>query len=511
MRRKAWAVTAALGTVLLVVAVASPVTGAWAAPPPVPLPSPSPGTAQCTLDKELVGVTGLAVTANGYAVAVKGGVPINVKIYLLDNECRRTGKTLAYNAGGGPRDPQDIQVAGDGTYWVADTGDDPVNPTRTSVSVWKVTADGRATLYRFSFPDRPQSAQALLLNGDGNPVIITDNPKGPAGIYVPSAALDATGHPVLLKHAGDFTPQDTGTENKLGKIGTSRVTGAANSHDGKHVAIRTFADAYEWSVTNGDVVGALTKGTPKITPLPNEPQGTALAYSRDDANFLTASDLPVNTPAQLLRYKVSPPAAAAKPTPAAPAIAGKGDTRSWFGKLNLQDLLRIVGAVGVIGLLMVVGGIVGIRRARTRGRSAALAARRQPPSPIDEADLINSPTAGLAPVPNGPRERLGGRYDNDRYDAGPRYPGADQAPEPPYAGGGYPDRGYGYRQPDEPDDPYGAPPPRANPGPPPAGPRGDRGIARSHRPGNRRSSRDNVDPARRGYSDQHDGFGDMQP
>src|SRR5262249_34519404 len=145
------------------------------------------------VDKELTGITGLAVTGNGYAVTVKGGVPINVKIYLLDNECRRTGRTLSYLAGNGPRDPQDIQVDGNGTFWVADTGDDPVNPTRGNVSVWKVTTEGRATLYRFSFPDRPQSAQALLLNGDGNPVIITDNPKGPAGIYVPAAAPDATG------------------------------------------------------------------------------------------------------------------------------------------------------------------------------------------------------------------------------------------------------------------------------------------------------------------------------
>jgi hypothetical protein len=496
MRRKAWAVTAALGTVLLVVAWALP---ASAAPSPVPLPSPSPGTAQCTVDKELVGLTGLVVTSNGYAVTVKGGVPISVKIYLLDNECRRS-RTLAYNAGSGPRDPQDIQIDGSGNYWVADTGDDPVTPARTSVAVWKVTTEGRATLYRFSFPDREQSAQALLLGGDGNPVIIADNPKGPAGIYVPSAALDAN-RTILLKKAGEFTPQDTGTENKLGKIGTSRVTGAANSHDGKHVAVRTFADAYEWSVTNGDVVGALTTGTPKITPLPNEPQGAALAYSRDGASFLTVSDLQAGAPAQMLKYKVSPPAAAAKPAPVAPAIAGKGDTRSWFGKLNLQDLLRIVGAVGVLGLVMVVGGIIGIRQARKRARLAALAARRQGPPPVDDPDLMNGPTAGLAQVSTGPpQERRGGRYGDDRYDGGPRY----QAAEPPY-GGGY--------------DPYGAPPPRATPptsgpptsGPPPTG-RRDRGIARSHRPGNRRGrdrDRDNGDPTRRGYSDQHDGFGDI--
>src|SRR5215212_1250551 len=110
MRRTAWAATAALATVFLAVTAALPATGALAAPSPAPLPSPSPGTAQCTIDNQILGITGLVVTSNGYAVTVKGGGPTNVKIYLLDNECRRTGKTLGYNAGNGPRDPQDIQI-----------------------------------------------------------------------------------------------------------------------------------------------------------------------------------------------------------------------------------------------------------------------------------------------------------------------------------------------------------------------------------------------------------------
>src|SRR5262249_47188576 len=158
---------------------------------------------------------------------------------------------------------------------------------------------------------------------------------------------------VALRHAGDFTPQQTGTENKLSKIGMTRVTGAANSHDGKHVAVRTYSDAYEWDVTNGDVVKAITTGTPKITPLPNEPQGPAIAYSRDNADFLTVSDVDRQTGAvtQILKYRPSPPAANKAP-PAAPAIAGKGDTRSWLDKWNLQDFLRLIGGAGVLGLLM---------------------------------------------------------------------------------------------------------------------------------------------------------------
>ena len=529
MRRWTWAVTAALSTVLLAATAGLP---AAAAPSPVPVPSPSPGTAVCTVDKELSGITGLAATANGYAVAVKGSSGINVKVYLLDAECRRTGKTVAYNADKGPRDPQDLQVAADGMYWVADTGDDPADPARPSVGVWKLAPDGRATLYRFSYPDRAQSAQALLINGDGNPIIITDNPRGPAGIYVPSGPLDSNGHPVLLKHAGDFTPQDTGTENKLSKIGMTRVTGAANSHDGTHVAIRTFSDAYEWSVTNGDVLGAITTGTPKITPLPNEPQGSAIAYSRDNANLLTVSDVDrqAGATAQILKYRPSPPAAAAgKPPAAAPGIAAKGDTRSWFGRLNLQDMLRIVGAVGVLGLLMVIGGVVGIRRARNRG-GGTRGTRREPLAEDDPA-AMNSPTAPLAQVPGGGRRDRYGDRNGPYYP--PDYPPDAGSVDLPGSAGGYRGRGYGSVAPYPPaeaddrypaaDDRYPAPPlrPGAGPSAPGAGPSGpgtappsparrsDRGIARSHRPGTRRGSRDNGESAGRGYSDQHEGFGDI--
>ena len=527
MRRRAWAVTAALGTVLVTspATLCATVASAAPSPAPLPVPSPSPGTVQCTVDKELGGITGLTATANGYAVTVKATSGLALRVYLLDAECRRSGKSLAYNADRGARDPQDIQVAADGTFWVADTGDDPANPARPNVGVWKILPDGRATLYRFTYPDRPQAAQALLINGDGNPVIITDNPRGPAGIYVPGGPLDPTGHATALKHAGDFTPQQTGTENKLSKIGMTRVTGAANSHDGKHVAIRTYSDAYEWGVTNGDVLGAITTGTPKITPLPNEPQGSAIAYSRDNANFLTVSDVDKQQGAviQILRYRPSPPAA--NPAQAAPAIASKGDTRSWLDKWNLQDFLRVIGGVGVLGLLMVIGGVVGIRRARRKGATAA--ARRRSSSDNDP-ETMNSPTSAMAQVSGypPPAEPPGSAYRSrgygngspyeppaDRYpDPDDRYPGPPGAGVPP--GGGMPPAGPAPGP--FPSGPgglggLGGLPPGASRSAPPSNPgrRGDRGVARSHRPANRRGPRDNGDPGRRGYSDQHEGFGDI--
>jgi hypothetical protein len=61
-------------------------------------------------------------------------------------------------------------------------------------------------------------------------------------------------------------------------------------------------------------------------------------------------------------------------------------------------------------------------------------------------------------------------------------------------------------------DSYGGPPPprTAPPAPSPAPSSRGRGVARTHRPGGRRGSRDD-DSGRRGggYADEHQGFGDM--
>src|SRR5262249_48594115 len=154
-------------------------------------------------------------------------------------------------------------------------------PTRKSVGLWKFPPDGKSILYRFTYPDRAMSAQAMLIGADGNPIFITDATDGPAGLFVPSAPLDPSGKAVALKKVGDFQPQQTGTDHALGKIGQNRVSGAATSPDGKKIVLRTYSDAYEWTVANGDVVTTITSQTPHITPLPGEPLGEAISYSKD--------------------------------------------------------------------------------------------------------------------------------------------------------------------------------------------------------------------------------------
>lgn len=523
MRRIPLAVTLGLGSCLLLVTTAFPIA-AWAAPSPAPVPSAVPGQSVCDVDSQLSGITGLTATANGYAVVVKPESGMTQRVYVLDSNCKR-GKSLAYS-GAGSGSPQDIQITADGTMWVADTGDNLTSPTRKSIGLWKFPPDGaKSTLYRFSYPDGAKAAQAMLMGADGNPVFVTDATEGPAGLYVPAGPLDPTGNPVPLKKAGDFQPQQTGTDNTLGKIGQNRVSGAATSPDGKKVVLRTYSDAYEWTVANGDVVATITQTTPRITPLPGEPLGEAISYSHDGTLFVTVSDVinkQSSTATQILKYT---PAAALAVVPgkvgaSGPAIVNKGDTRDWLGKLGFQELLNIVIAIGVIGVLMVVLGVVGIRRSRRKpappkGRGAAAYDDGYDDEDEDPRATARARTNGRsrARVPERYDDQDGyetGGYDRDPYPStGSRYESAPLPPPPqtygsPRYSSGYEPEPGPYSSGYEPD-PYDAPPPP----PRAAAPGRERGVARTHRTG-RRGARDDTDSGRRGgYADEHQGFGDM--
>ncbi|MEN3306834.1 MAG: hypothetical protein V7603_3036 [Micromonosporaceae bacterium] len=459
MRRSAVAAIAALTLAIL------PATSAFGDPSPA---AATKGKTVCQMtDANLSNVTGMATTATGYAV-VRTGAQF---VYLLDGRCRRK-TSVKYS--GQANSPQDVSVGADGTIWVADTGDaDTANP-RLRIALWKVPAGGaRGTIYRFTYPNGSHyDAGTMVMSGNGLPVFVTRSTNGPAGIYTPSAALNPAGTAVPLKKVGEFTPQKTGTANfPLGALGNTIVTGGATSPDGRKVVLRTYSDAYEWTVANGDVAAAITGGKPQVTPLPDETTGEAITYTRDGQFFLTTANLKVDAahPDAILRY--TPRAAGSSTTQAGtgaaaagPAGAAKGDTRNWWDKLSLEQIAYLVAAIGVIGLLMVVGGVIGIRRSRRRQRLAALTIRTggrgagsaQVPGmtpPERQPDPYGAPDSYPEPYePYG--NQYGGQYGDgyppaqgyqpasgygDDYDQpGPRRPPGDT-----YPGGGYQDDGYG--------------------------------------------------------------------
>jgi hypothetical protein len=359
--------------------LAGGVIPASAAPAPTPSvqASPVPGAGQpvCRVtDNRLEEISGLVATADGgYIMITDSNEASRMKIWYVDGTCKFK-KQADYASPA--LDPEDLAFQfSTGVLWVADIGDNSMSGgnsrPRPSVALWKLEPGAtRAVIHRVSYPDnKAHDAEALLLKADGTPIIITKD--SPAEVYVPSGPLVANSTtPVKLEKVGTFSPERTGTPNKLGAAGERFVTGAAASPDGKKVILRTYADAHEFDVPDGDVVKAITTTKPRITPLPNEFLGEAIAYSPDGKAYLTISDGDV--PQAILRYTpavtpVAKPSGQNVPSPQA-------QEESFFSSLSLQQVRYLVMGVGVIGLIFVLAGIMGIRRSRRTRRLAAAAA-----------------------------------------------------------------------------------------------------------------------------------------
>jgi hypothetical protein len=341
----------------------------------IEVPSPAPGEEVCTItDWRLQELSGLVALDDGTFVVINdGGQAWEAQpIFFLDQQCQVVDQIPFHET----RDPEDLAYdRASGVLWVGDTGDNTAAGTggglpRETVALWRVDLNGDRTpvIHRFAYPDGPHDAEALILDGDGTPIIVIKT-VGAAGLYRPAAPMVPNNPPeqaVPLERIGEFTPPDTGAEHSFGRIARLVITGGANAPDGSRVVLRTYTDAFEFDVTDGDVVGAITSGTPRITPLRGEPQGEAITYSPDGQYFLTVSETAQETGVDpvILRYTPTPPPP--EPTPedeedvAAPPPGG----RSLLDRLGPQGIINLIGAVGVIGLLMVGIGVYGIVRAR---------------------------------------------------------------------------------------------------------------------------------------------------
>lgn len=365
MRRAVSSVTVALG--LLGATVAS--TGVAVAAPATSAPAPKK---RCTVvDERLREMSGLVATKSGYIVVNDSSLQESRKrVFYLDTKCRISKEPVRYS-GAGPFDTEDLAVSPDGkTLWIADIGDNPGKDRRPRIAVWTMPIGGgkAPVLHRLSYPEgKPHDAEALLVGADNSPLVITKVPSGKAGIYAPTGKL-RTGdtEPVPMKKVGEIALPETSTDNPMNIFGRVAITGAARSPDGSKVVLRTYADAFEYDVNGDDVVAALTTGKPRVTPLA-DPFGEAISYTPDGKTFLTVSDagnLSADDPIDILAYTPS--------TTGAEALAKGADAKkpaaekSWFDTLSLDQITYLIGAIGVVGALLVTAGIIGILRSRRR-------------------------------------------------------------------------------------------------------------------------------------------------
>ena len=369
MRRIAILLTAVVATV----GTADAPVWAYAPSDPAAAPSAVAGEQVCTVaDRRVFELSGLAAIAGGYvAINDSAPEPADMHIFRFDNACR-IQQVLAYPSSA--RDPEDLALGADGTVWVADIGDN--NRNRATVAIWKLAPrTTRPVIHRLTYPDGPHDAEALLLAADDTPLVITK--EAVPGVYRPAKPLSPdTNDGVPLVRVGELRLPDTNTSNPWSFVGRRLVTGATKAPDGKRVVVRTYADAFEWDVPDGDVVKAITAGTPRITALPDEPQGEAVTYSADGASFITVSDVDSGRTTPLLRYHPTAPPrpkATTKATtkPSTKATTGtdgpdsrKPESSGFLGGLTVDGVVTVVAGVGGFGLLLL---LVGMGRARRGG------------------------------------------------------------------------------------------------------------------------------------------------
>ncbi|MDN5859402.1 MAG: esterase-like activity of phytase family protein [Pseudonocardia sp.] len=230
----------------------------------------------CTVsDPRLAELSGLVVAGPGSFWAVADGGRATVVHRLDGATCAVTGtRTASIN----PYDPEDLAVGPDGALWVGDIGDN--ERTRDTVAVIVLPDRGAPSLHRLGYPDGPHDAEALLVDGAGRPVIVTKEGGFGAGVYRTAEPPAGEGPTPLIRVGTVALPASDATSGPLGAIGSRLVTGAAATPDGAIVALRSYTDAWLYRVRDGDIAAALTGPAVRV-PLPDEPQGEAIAFGPD--------------------------------------------------------------------------------------------------------------------------------------------------------------------------------------------------------------------------------------
>ena len=205
-------------------------------------------------------------------------------------------------AGVDPYDPEALAPGPDDTLYLGDLGDN--SGERPDVSVFAFAEPDRlvdqtvdARWYRFTYPDGPHDAEALLVAPDGRIMVATKELSG-AGLY---------------RAPRDLVTQDVGT-NALTRVATvpALVTDGAYLPDGRFV-LRTYTAVYVYARPGHQVAWAR---------LPAQPQGESVAADGD--RLLVGSEgvhsqvLSVPVPAA---SRAAPTGASAGPTagPSGPA------------------------------------------------------------------------------------------------------------------------------------------------------------------------------------------------
>jgi hypothetical protein len=243
-----------------------------------------------------------------------------------------------------PSDTEALSIDGDGTLWVADTGDN--DRERTDVALYSLPAFGRsdqgtveATRFPLSYPKGPRDVEALAINPlTDEKFLLTKGLLGGEVYALPDELV--AGEPNEVTALAPAVP--------------GVITDAAFTVDGRHVVARDYSSAH--------VLDAGTWESLSSTELPPAEQGETLAMEASGRSYLVGSEgagsplirIPLTAPAprQSGAPSAEPSAAATPLNPASsqPPADGNGFAgATWFWAVVVVGLLAAISAAGTRG------------------------------------------------------------------------------------------------------------------------------------------------------------------
>jgi hypothetical protein len=150
--------------------------------------------------------------------------------------------------------------------------------------------------FALAYEDGPHNAETLLVDPvTGQLAIVTKESSGRSGVYV--ARDEGARYVRTLHRVAVIDLSVLGSEAGLGN--ELFATGGDISPDGTRVTVRSYYEAFEWTMEDHDL-GEGFAAEPQRISLPWTRQGEAIAYTRDGSSLITTSE-GSHAPAHLLR------------------------------------------------------------------------------------------------------------------------------------------------------------------------------------------------------------------
>lgn len=246
----------------------------------------SSGEALGEVDKRLEEASGLAASATHpgflWTLNDNGNPP---EVFLVDQHARIRLVCRLPNVRN--RDWEDIAIGagpkeGKNYVYVADIGD---NEARYDFKL----------IYRFEEPDLSQEEKIVITDYDTLVLRMPDGNRDAETILI-----DPLTHDLFLvsKRENDvglyrspypFT-QDTSTMEKVSTLHLTSIVAGSISADGQEVLLKNYGKIFYWKKSNNESLPALLAKEPVELRYEREPQGEAIAWSRDGGEFYTLSE-----------------------------------------------------------------------------------------------------------------------------------------------------------------------------------------------------------------------------